>query len=174
MKLKNDLFLSSYFALLAGFAHASTTNHWSSISQNGLLSWEIVSLIMIFFFSSHFAAALFPQTAMIRLTSFFSLVLFLKTANMIESNSWGQFAFIICHFVVCVAPFKLTVILSRWTHRIDRNSFKFLGLLSFIILSFLFVQNRINYPHWLFAFISVSSFFLIFFANEGGCDDEPY
>ncbi|MBY0384021.1 hypothetical protein K2X05_02590 [bacterium] len=104
-KKQEELFLSLYFALLAGYAHSLTINLWKQYNLwPSHFSWQLVSLFMIFFFGSFFFAGLFPQILLARLLSIASISLLYAATNLnINLHILLFFSF---HILISLAPSK--------------------------------------------------------------------
>lgn len=112
MNKENDIFLTSYFALLAGWVHYEITGLWPYLSP---LPWYPISLCMIFFFSSHFFAALFPRYAWARILSFLSLLSVLGAQTLLFFPRPGMFLFLFLDFLVCFFPEKIIALSQKMT-----------------------------------------------------------
>jgi hypothetical protein len=161
LKPQANLFLTVYFALLAGHVHLATIVKWRDLAQSSL-DWRILSLLMTCFWVSHFLVALFPARLSLRIFSCVSLYFVWKETSAFYS--WGQFLYFYVHILVSLAPELAlqTVYKMKFLFANIRSTklicFGFLSVSIFYILTSTQFHIRIE---WLYLFVSLVAVILM-------------
>ena len=155
LKPQANLFLSVYFAFLAGHVHLDTIVHWRNLAQP-TSDWRVLSLKMTCFWGSYFLVALFPASRFLRIFSCASL--FFVWKETLAFQNWSLFLYFSVHLVVSLAP-ELTLLI------LYKLKFFFANLSSAKLIGFGFLAASIfwllKYTHfhihveWLCLFVSL-------------------
>jgi hypothetical protein len=160
-KPQANLFLTVYFAFLAGHVHLATIVHWRNLAQPSL-DWRLLSLLMTCFWGSHFLVALFPKSLLLRIFSCLSLFFVWKETSAF--HNWSQLLYFYVHLVVTLAPeltlqslYKLKFFIT------DQRAAKLIGfgLLGASIFYLLKYTNFHIHIEWLYLLMSVLAVFLM-------------
>ncbi len=161
LKPQAHLFLSIYFAFLAGHVHLATIVHWRNLAQS-MIDWRILSLKMTCFWGGYFLVALFPASLFLRIFSCASL--FFVWKETFAFQNWSLFLYFYVHLVVSLAP-ELTLRMLNKLKLFFTNSgsarlicFGFLAASFFGLLKYTSFHIHVE---WLCLFVSLFAVLLM-------------